>query len=111
PSFRVARRQARVPARERSAGEGMTGARGQGSGVRGQGRRQTTEKGTSFGCLRWPLTPGPWSLAPVIGALALVVAAQRADTAEKAGLFFGAGALLLIGCVAACSTLFPRWRS
>jgi putative ABC transport system permease protein len=46
----------------------------------------------------------------VIGALALVVAALRADTAEQAGLFFGAGALLLIGSVAACSMLFSRWR-
>jgi hypothetical protein len=47
---------------------------------------------------------------PVIGALALVIAALRADAAEKAGLFFGAGALLLIGCIAACSALFSRWR-
>jgi ABC-type antimicrobial peptide transport system permease subunit len=96
-------RQARAPARELLAGEAI-------AETGGGRKRRATGRESPFGFLSRLLSPISCTLLTAIGALALLFAALRGDAADKAGLFFGAGALLLIACMAACSALFTHWR-
>jgi len=83
----VARRQARVPARDLLAGTTST--------TTTAARRRT---GSGL----------PTAITCIGGALVLLFAAARADHETGVGYFFGAGALLLIGGVAACRYLLAR---
>lgn len=92
----VARRQARVPARELLASGGESGAR-PGSSASSNSRR---------------FLPGlPTAIITLIPALALTVLALLGrGGAGAAGYFFGAGGLLLIAGIAGCRALLAHWE-
>jgi putative ABC transport system permease protein len=96
--FLVARKQARVPARALLAGTAPTDA------WRADGKTHAKARGVPS------VRRLMGVVIPLVSALALVGAALRGDPTEQAGLFFGAGALLLIASLTACDALFSRWR-
>jgi len=91
----VTRKQARVPARELLAGES-------------RGAGEYGSMGVETPTLRPRLSGLPTAIASVGIALVLVGVALAGHQETNAGLFFGAGALLLIGGIAASRALMGR---
>jgi putative ABC transport system permease protein len=105
--FLVVRKQARVPARALLAGEPATDDR-QLMPLGGSG--EANARRFPFVRRSHPLRGYPSVAFPLLGALVLLSAALRGDPAEKAGLFFGSGALLLVASIGVCGALLARWR-